>query len=322
MVVGFSPTSRAVTPKPSQSPPPTPVRFIAVGDAGDPVQGQRDVAARMEQVCAERGCDLVLFLGDNFYSAGVTSEYDAGFETKHENTFRNIRVPFYAALGNHDASLVLGGDGFANQAGDLEVGYHYRRDRTSDHWRMPSRYHSIKFGDVEFFAIDTNAILTEGVGISDINSINQRAWLQNGINNSTAPWKIVFGHHTYVSNGGHGNAGAYAGVPEPQGNGQNFKTFLEATMCNKADFYICGHDHDLQWLNPVAACGATQFIVSGAGSQPRALTVPTRNSVKFQTGAIFGFYWIEIVGNNLRAIVYNKDGAILHDQTVSKPITP
>ena len=93
-------------------------------------------------------------------------------------------------------------------------------------------------------------------------------------------------------------------------------------MCNKADFYICGHDHDLQWLNPVTACGATQFIVSGSGSQPRPLTTPPLNPFKFQTGSTFGFYWIEIVGNTFHAVVYDKDGAVLHDQTVSKPIMP
>ncbi len=308
----------------AQTAGPRPVRFIAIGDAGFANDGQRAVARKIEEVCAARGCDFALYLGDNFYNNGVeTGAYDPQFEEKFETPFRGVRVPFYAALGNHDASLAVGGDGKDNADGDHQVAYHYRRDRASERWRMPARYYTARHGDVQVFAIDTNAILTEGTGTSDPGSTKQRAWLQAAMAASKATWKIVFGHHTYVSNGGHGNAGDYRAIPEPHGLGEQLKTFLEETSCGRADFYFCGHDHHLEWLAPVAACGRTQFIVSGAGSDPRAVGSKI-NEFYFQRASTFGFWWVEAAGDTLRAAAYDSlpGSAPLFEKAVTKTVGP
>lgn len=316
VMVGDSATQRAR----AQTPAPRPARFVAVGDAGFDNAGQRAVARKMAEVCAARGCDFALYLGDNFYNNGVEiGAYDPQFESKFELPFRDVRVPFYAALGNHDASLLLGGDGKDNADGDYQVAYHYRRDRVSDRWRMPARYYTARHGDVQIFAIDSNAVLTEGTGTSDPGSHKQRAWLRAAVDASTAPWKIVFGHHTYVSNGGHGNAGSYRAVPEPHGLGEQLKTFLEEAACGRADFYFCGHDHHLEWLPPVGPCARTQFVVSGAGSDPRPLGANI-NPFYFQRGSTYGFWWIEAAGNTLRAAAYDTTPGAppLFEKTVTK----
>lgn len=305
--------------------PPRPVRFVAVGDAGFANDGQRAVARKIEEVCAARGgCDFALYLGDNFYNNGVeVGAYDPQFEEKFESPFRGARFPFYAALGNHDASLALGGDGKDNADGDYQVAYHYRRDRASDRWRMPARFYAARHGDVHLFALDTNAILTEGAGTADPGSAKQRAWLRAALEASTAPWKIVFGHHTYVSNGGHGNAGSYRAIPEPHGLGAQLKTFLEETACGRADFYFCGHDHHLEWLAPVGPCGRTQFVVSGAGSDPRPLGANI-NEFYFQKASTHGFWWVEVTADTLRAAAYDSQpgAAPLFEKTVSKSAAP
>ncbi len=46
-------------------------RFAALGDGGTGDQHQYDVAAALERVCCEIGCDFTLYLGDNFYDVGV-----------------------------------------------------------------------------------------------------------------------------------------------------------------------------------------------------------------------------------------------------------
>jgi hypothetical protein len=70
--------------------------------------GQRAVAAAMGDVCARRGCDLILYLGDNFYPTGVTSTTDAQWTTKFEDVYvaPSLAVPFWPVLGNHDYGLV------------------------------------------------------------------------------------------------------------------------------------------------------------------------------------------------------------------------
>ena len=292
------------------------VRFVAIGDAGTGGTDQKNVGRMVEQVCAARGCDFALYLGDNIYESGIRGDYDLQLESKFEIPYRNLKFPFYAALGNHDNSI-SGGEGAQNAVGDFEVEYTYRRDRMSDKWRMPARYFTIRRGDAQIFALDTNAVLTAGAGTSDPGSVKQLTWLQNELAASTARWKLTFGHHPYISNGQHGDAGMYDGAP---GNGSNLKLFMEQSFCNKADVYLCGHDHDLQWLKPITSCGGTQFIVSGAGGKRRELADPARNAVNFQRGDTFGFFWIEINGDTLHAVVYDWNGTVLHEQSVTKTL--
>lgn len=330
---------------PSQSPAPRPVRFIALGDAGFANAGQGDVARKIKEVCTQRGCDFAIYLGDNFYPAGVNSSHDTDLESKFENSFRDVKLPFYAALGNHDNSStpIPGGDGHGNRAGDYQVEYHYRRDRVSNKFKMPARYYTVRHGDLQIFAMDTNAVLEDGAGTNDPGSSKQLGWLKDALAASTARWKIVFGHHTYVSNGAHGNAGLYRGLTEPQGLGGNLKTFIEQGVCGRADFFLCGHDHHLEWLKPVAACGETQFIISGAASDPRNLpnlnsppySLPPLNYVNetfFKAGstALFGFWWVEVSGDTFRAVAYDARGNpnaapptdVLFDKTFTKPASP
>lgn len=58
------------------------VQFVAFGDSGNATPNQAAVGEAMGKVCAERGCDLALMLGDNFYASGVTSVDDEQFQSK------------------------------------------------------------------------------------------------------------------------------------------------------------------------------------------------------------------------------------------------
>jgi hypothetical protein len=320
---GLSPASQAAPPTPAQG--AGAVRFVALGDAGQINPAKLDLARVMDERCAAAGgCQFAIYLGDNIYPAGAKGAYHQGFEDTFETPFRRLRLPFYVTQGNHDNSSqdFVGGDGHDNTRGDAEVEYHYRRDRATDRWRMPARYYSIRYGDVEVFCMDTNAVLEGGVGTNDLGSAKQLAWLRDGLSASTARWKIVFGHHPYVSNGAHGNAGSYRSTVEPQGDGSLLKTFIEGTLCDRADFYFNGHDHHLEWLKAVPACGRTEFIISGAASEPRALTAPNINEFYFQRGGVLGFWLVEVTGDTLRAVAYDVTGALLFDRTVTKTAAP
>ena len=48
------------------------------------------------------GFGFVVLLGDNFYEDGVASVDDPQWQTKFEDPYANIDLPFYAVLGNHD----------------------------------------------------------------------------------------------------------------------------------------------------------------------------------------------------------------------------
>ena len=178
---------------------------------------------------------------------------------------------------------------------------------------MPAKYHSFKHAHAEFWDLDTNQIMTDPInGKAD----KQADWLDAGVAASLADWKIAFGHHPYVSNGEHGNAGSYEnleGIPLPFVTGKSVKEFFDDSVCGKIDVYICGHDHNLQWLEP--KCG-TEFIVSGAGSKSEGL--PGKNPAFFGMPETEGFLWVQIEDNTFTGVFYDQTGKELFTRTFNK----
>lgn len=330
-VISGHATAMSKTPEPAPEPTPAPgkiVRFIAIGDMGTGEDGQYKVAAAMEDVCAQRGCDFAIGLGDNIYESGADSTNDIQFETKFEDPYANLDFPFYMALGNHDNSWLIGGDGLDNDKGDVQVAYHYKENRTSDKWNMPARYYnfSAPANDinplVEFFALDSNPLAAVADADPEYWQFpyrnKQANWFNLAIQNSTAPWKIAFAHHAYLSNGKHGNAGMYDGFP---GAGVIYRNFLKDNVCDRVDVMIAGHDHELQWLKPTDSCGKTMHIVSGAGAKMRDLK-GTKNDAYWQQDGVLGFFYIEIEGDEFRGTAYTVDSVSgQHQAAFSQTIT-
>lgn len=309
------------------------VQFVAFGDAGTGSAKQIAVGEAMGKVCAQRGCDFALELGDNFYASGVTSTDDAQFADKFETPYRSMNFPIWVTLGNHDNSRGPG-EGSDNARGDHQVEYHYLAGRVSDKWRMPARYYSFTAGDglAEFFSLDSNPLtsfvadpaphwnfLTYGQA--------QQEWLAGALQKSTAGWKIAFSHHPYLSNGVHGNAGTFdgqpAGTPGTSAGGP-WKQMLDATVCAQGvELMIVGHDHDLEHLKPVAGCGKTHFIVSGAAEGPRTFGDATRNEAFWQKDLTLGFFWLRLEEMQFTVTAYTLDAqkqpVIAYAQTLPKP---
>lgn len=277
------------------------VRFVAFGDQGKGNDGQFAVAAAVAAKCAASGCDFVQLLGDNFYDNGVDSPTDPLFAQRFEAPYAGIDRPFFAILGNHD----YGDNGAGTDAAKAQHQVAYTG--LSTRWKMPATFYRHHLAHVEFFALDTNAQMfgTDAM---------QRAMVQPWIDGSTARWKIALGHHPYMSNGPHGNAGSYDGLPFiPITNGAGVKSFLEAIVCGKADVYLSAHDHSMQWLQPT--CNGTELLVSGAGASTTEL--PGSNAVHFQTLAL-GFVYFVVQDSTLTAEFYDTAGTRLFSRTLSK----
>ena len=143
-----------------------------------------------------------------------------------------------------------------------------------------------------------------------------QAWLQMETYNSDSVWKIGFGHHPYISNGRHGNAGSYEGMDWgfDAWNGGYVKDFMDDYVCGKIDVYFSGHDHNRQWLEPT--CG-TDFIVSGAGAKPTDLE-NRGNPTFFEDEQEEGFIWIEIQDNCLYGEFYDFEGNLDFSHQICK----
>ena len=278
------------------------VRFAVLGDAGEGNESQYQVADAMASVCGQQGCDFALYLGDNFYDVGVEHIDDEQFESKFEQPYSGLDFPFYVVLGNHDYGLL--GNEWSQPSPQVEY-----TDRSTK-WVLPDRYYSHVHQHVTLYGLDSNAIMwdTEWGGADE-----QLRCLGEARNGSTTSWNIAYAHHPYISNGSHGNAGAYEGIEGiPVISGDTMKDFVEEGVCGEMDVFFAGHDHQLEWLEPT--CG-TEFIVSGAGSKTRSMVDRGAPSL-FVYDETPGFLWVEIVDDVLIGVFYDQDGVALYEREV------
>jgi hypothetical protein len=284
---------------------PATIRFLALGDGGEGNDIQYRVGETAARICAERGCDFALYLGDNFYNSGVASVDDEQFSTKFELPYAGLDIPFYVVLGNHD----YGEEGLGipdSGKRDAQIAYTER----SDKWNLPAAHYTVRVGPVQLFGLDTPAMMWG----RDVES--QAEWLADQVAQSDASWKIAFGHHPYRSNGQHGNAGNYDGVPfVPFLGGAPVRDFMEDSVCGNIDVYFAGHDHTRQWLEP--ACG-TELIVSGAAAKLTPLEHRDNNPTHYEDDSVPGFMWAEIQGNRFHGVFFDQDGNVSFDHEVTR----
>jgi Calcineurin-like phosphoesterase len=155
----------------SSSAAQTRVAFLAAGDYG--VGGSREVSLglRMQRYEARQGADMLVFLGDNDYTASP-----AGFRTNWQRSFgwaRREGLRVGGVLGNHDYEV---------GRGRYELGL----------LGMPGPFYTRVLGDVQLFFLDSNRV-TGG----------QTAWLEQQLAESGATWKIAVFHHPPYTCGGH-----------------------------------------------------------------------------------------------------------------------
>lgn len=300
------------TPKPSAQE----VRFIVMGDTGTGSAKQKAVAQAIQAKCAAeakpggRGpCEFALLLGDNFYDIGVASENDPLFKTHFADMYHMLGFPFYITIGNHDYGVKgIGGAGF----GFNKLKYYTAYAKKDPKFILPQSYYAFDKQHISFISLNTAEVFF------DYKIKAQTAFVRSAIAKAkNSVWKIAFGHHPYISNGTHGNAGKYEGIPIPipYVSGRRVKRFFDNEICGKIDYYFCGHDHNIQILAP--KCG-TGFAVSGAGAKNKKFGDPNRNKSYWQSATILGFLYVHIKGRTMTIQVINDKGKKEFEKTFSK----
>jgi tartrate-resistant acid phosphatase type 5 len=285
----------AIAPPPAVSDPVN-VRFVAIGDAGRGSATQRKVADALALTCEQRGCDFVVVLGDNLYGPALSGPEDDRMDAVFTQIYSHIPLPFYMVMGNHDQHT--------RSAAELQLAWAARNPQV----QMPSRYYSFRAGHAALYALDTNRAFFHG-------GADQRAWLDQ-IHDPTARWSVVLGHHTWRSNGRHGNAGTYEGWPwVPILSGRSLQRLFDDGLCGRTHLYLSGHDHSLQWH---ARCG-TQIVVSGAGATARPLEDHGNDAITQLAKP--GFVWVGL-GEAMTLAFYDEEGALHHEGTVGGTLAP
>jgi hypothetical protein len=304
---------------------------LLTGDAGTGKDAQYAVADAARRIHREHPFGLALGLGDNIYEDGPEGPTDPEFQTKFERPNHDLDMPWLMVQGNHDHSGLIPGDGAWITRGDFEVKYHSRSRR----WYMPRRYYSVRVPEhrpvVEFFVIDTNPVasyvpqlmpywMPHGQYMRE-----QRNWLRNGLANSPAKFRFVCSHHPYISNGAHGNAGRYDGVPggnplTDSFSGRFVKQLFEQDVLGKADAILSGHDHTLQVLEPVR--GTTQ-VISGAAAKSVGGKSRESNPACHVDLTGFGFMRLYVTPDRVKLTVHRVDvGSTQSEVTYEQVLAP
>jgi len=149
------------------------VRFAIIGDTGTGTKSQYDIGALLTKARTAFPFEFVIMVGDNIYGSERPQDFVLKFEKPYEGLL-SAKVPFYAALGNHD---------------DPTQRYYKPFNMNGE------RFYTFSKGDARFFVLDSNYM-----------DQPQLKWLETELSRANDRWKIAYFHHPLYSSGGrHGS---------------------------------------------------------------------------------------------------------------------
>ena len=156
------------------------LRFAVIGDTGTGEKPQYQVGEQLTASHAVFPFEFVLMLGDNIYG---TEDFPKKFERPYK-ALLDLKIPFYASLGNHD-----------------DPNQRFYKPFNMD----GKRYYTFEKEGARFFALDSNYMdqaQVEGV--------------EKELSGSKNTWKIAYFHHPLYSSGArHGSEVDLRTVLEP-----------------------------------------------------------------------------------------------------------
>jgi len=220
------------------------IDLLAMGDWGEGKPAQTQVAQALEKYVAQQKHPIsaMLLAGDNFY-VPLSGVNDPAWQTLFEKMYdpQKLNFPFYAALGNHDYDQ-----------NKYRIELEYARVHPESRWKMPARWYRIEIPQqnpmVTVLMLDSDQ-----PNLTPVEWALQRKWLESELAKPRiAPWIICCAHHPLFSNG----AAADNGILQSDW-GTLFKKY-------HVDFYLCGHEHNLQHLE-IPGWETTSFVLVGGG---------------------------------------------------------
>ena len=268
--------------------PASPVKLLAIGDWGEDTAAERQVARTMARYVAPDN-DLgsfaaVLLCGDNFYFK-LNGVDDPRWQTLFEQMYdpAALGMPFYACLGNHDYD----GD---NRRLELE----YSRQHPDSRFKLPADWYRVDLPRdhplVTILMLDSNKD-----NLTDEHWNQQIAWLKRELQSARAAWTICVAHHPLFSNGFF------------WGNGILQNDWGKLFEKYHVDFYLCGHEHDLEHLEIPG--WTSSFIIAGGGG---AHTHPLARDDRGFSQETYGFVCFELTDDKATVRFLGADDRPLH----------
>jgi hypothetical protein len=266
------------------------VNLLAMGDWGTHATTQRSVASALSTYVknSQRRFDGMLLLGDNVYlkPGQLTAElWQSMFEQTYDR--QSLSFPFYAALGNHD---------YAGKTVDFQL--QYARENPQSRWKMPAKWYRVDLpADKPLVTVLVLDSVKDAMTPQDW--ATQLGWIEGQLTRPRGRWTMMTAHHSPFSNGEHGDVGPL----QPEW-GPLMKKY-------NVDFYVAGHDHDLQHLEIDG--WKTSFILAGGGG---AAVRPIRNDKRGPfSKSTYGFADFQFAEQSAKCRIVSRDGKVIHEFT-------
>lgn len=247
-----------------------PVCFAVLGDFGigirtdhDDARRQRLIARGLEQAVDRFGVHLVLTTGDNIYlgqehTTATGAEDDDWFFTFYQ-PYRYLldRLPFYPAVGNHDAADTEESD----DREQLDDNYYLRQRFTEKREATrasvdPGLFYAFDVGAMaRFVCIDS----TRGDGADGRRFFEHPRHLEFIENSLSRPdgrprWCIPFSHHP-----------TYCAGPRHDNTHEMVETLAPRFARSGVRLVLAGHEHNFQY----SLDEGVHYVLSGAGGKLR-----------------------------------------------------
>ena len=200
---------------------PEPMRIWVIGDSGTANANAAAVRDAFMAFSGARDPDLWLMLGDNAYSTGTDSEYQAAVFDMYPTLLR--RVPLWSTMGNHDG---------ANRSTYLDIFSLPSGGEIGGDASGSELYYSFDHGNVHFVCLDSH-YSSRAIGAAML------TWLEGDLLGNTSEWVIAFWHHPPYTKGSHDSDTEYRLVDMRE----NAVPLLEDYG---VDLVLSGHSHSYE----------------------------------------------------------------------------
>ncbi len=268
------------------------VRFAVIGDYGGDSQAELDVANMVHRW----NPDFIITVGDNNYEYGEASTIDRNIGQYYHDYIYPYTGSygagastnrFFPSLGNHDW-----GNAYPNPTGAQPY---------LNYFRLPNngRYYEALFSPVDLFALDSDDNEPDG----NTSTSTQASWLQRHLAASTAPWKLVYCHHSPYSSGSEHGSSPWMQWP--------FQAWGATAV-------LSGHDHDYERL----LINGFPYFVAGLGGESIYSFGSSVAGSQVQYSGDYGAMLVTADMSSITFRFYNRTGGLIDTYTLSAPNTP
>ena len=206
---------------------PKPTRIWVLGDSGTANSSAQAVRNAYYGFTGTRHTDLWLMLGDNAYSDGTDSQYQAAVFNMYPEMLR--KSVLWPTLGNHDGHSADS----ATQTGPYYDIFTLPKSAEAGGYASGTEaYYSFDQGNVHFIVLDSFDSSRAPGGA-------MMTWLASDLGGTTQDWIIAYWHHPPYSKGSHDSDSSSA-------LGEMRQYALPILEYGGVDLVLCGHSHSYE----------------------------------------------------------------------------